>query len=795
MPSLKSVVVSALLCSAACCGCHSATGTGGGAPIAAVRRMADFYKSLKSFSVQSEVEIQANFQGQEHNVKTDTTIVFERPNRLAMRSDDAIGATIVSDGTTIYSTLGALKKYTKKKAPKELGELEHDPSTAMGGGLTQRVLFQLLSDDPYGAIMEHDTSVTDLGQANVNGQAARHLRFNQRVLNWDAWIAEGDKPLLLQVSMDMSQMAEQMVAKLPGGSSMKMSITQQFKDWQVNITPKPDAFAFTPPKDMKEVKSFFGGTDEEEADDAFSPLVGHAAPPVELDQLDGTPFRLADHAGRNVVLLDMWATWCGPCVAELPVLAEIAEEYKSRGVALFAVNQQEGKETVQEFLKQHKLNVSILLDSDGQVGTAYGARALPTLALIDKKGVVQSVHVGFSPSLKTALRKQLDQVLAGKNLAAEASSPRRLKETPADAVSAPERLESQWSLPGPYSDVVYEPVSKSIFALKRDGCDVLGLSGKVQRPLVFDAHGGKLRFARLSGPGDRALLVFGSWGKSITAVRVSDGSVVWEEPNATGVDDVWAADLDGDGRDEVIIGYNGFAGLHVLGPNGAPRWKSTGIGNVWHVAAGDLHGDKKMEVVSTSATGKVHVFAADGKTIATHDAPFYANLVRVGRLSKADVADTIFVVGTEQSGGGLSMAALDGKGHVKWTLKLPEGADFANSMAICATRPWAACGARGGRIVVVDGSNGRLLATALDRAGRGSHVGHARRRRTAAAPRRRRTFALRLSRHRRKGAFQTLKRNGRYVARNDKRSRHGIVTLHVFGPVPAQLSAGPRRVA
>jgi hypothetical protein len=122
-----------------------------------------------------------------------------------------------------------------------------------------------------------------------------------------------------------------------------------------------------------------------------------------------------------------------------------------------------------------------------------------------------------------------------------------------------------------------------------------------------------------------------------------------------------------------------------------------------------------MQVVSTSATGKVHVFAADGKAIATQDASVYAMLVRVGRLSKTDAADTIVIAGTKL-GGGLSMAALDGKGHVKWTLKLPEGAEFANSMALCATRPWAACTARGGRIVVVDCSNGQLLATALDRA-------------------------------------------------------------------------------
>jgi thiol-disulfide isomerase/thioredoxin len=131
---------------------------------------------------------------------------------------------------------------------------------------------------------------------------------------------------------------------------------------------------------------------------------------VEL--LDGTAITLEQHRGQEIVLLDFWATWCGPCRRELPVLVEVAEQYRSRGVVLYAVNQGETPDEIRRFLDQAKLAVTVALDTADTGGSVYGVEGIPTLVVIDKQGIVQAVRVGFSPSLKAELTEQLDALLA-----------------------------------------------------------------------------------------------------------------------------------------------------------------------------------------------------------------------------------------------------------------------------------------------------------------------------------------------------------------------------------------------
>ena len=95
-----------------------------------------------------------------------------------------------------------------------------------------------------------------------------------------------------------------------------------------------------------------------------------------------------------------------------------------------------------------------------------------------------------------------------------------------------------------------------------------------------------------------------------------------------GVDDVWAADLNGDGMDEVIIGYRGFTGLHVLDSAGHLLWKNTEMGNVSHVTAGNVDASSGPEVITTSATGKVSIFDGAGKHLRDIDPGIYGSMVR-----------------------------------------------------------------------------------------------------------------------------------------------------------------------
>src|SRR5581483_922358 len=134
---------------------------------------------------------------------------------------------------------------------------------------------------------------------------------------------------------------------------------EEFKGWRIGADLDEAAFAFRPPPGSKKVASFFEGLFG--GQQAPSPLLGEAAPDVDLKLLDGGDFRLKEHRGGRIVMLDFWATWCGPCVQEMPILAEVAEAYKDKGVVFCAVNMREKPEEIRTFLDDKKLKVSVAL--------------------------------------------------------------------------------------------------------------------------------------------------------------------------------------------------------------------------------------------------------------------------------------------------------------------------------------------------------------------------------------------------------------------------------------------------
>jgi thiol-disulfide isomerase/thioredoxin len=145
------------------------------------------------------------------------------------------------------------------------------------------------------------------------------------------------------------------------------------------------------------------------------PLVGHAAPPFSATTLDGAPFELADYLGKDVIILDFWATWCGPCRQSLPALAEVAAQYKERGVAFFAVDVEETPDEVRAFLAEAMLDLPVVMDPDGAISSLYKLKYFPQTVIIGKDGKVAFVHEGIPPriaDLKAEWMSQLDQLLA-----------------------------------------------------------------------------------------------------------------------------------------------------------------------------------------------------------------------------------------------------------------------------------------------------------------------------------------------------------------------------------------------
>ena len=114
----------------------------------------------------------------------------------------------------------------------------------------------------------------------------------------------------------------------------------------------------------------------------------------QLSDLDGTPIRLADLRGK-AVWINFFATWCPPCQSETPVMREVSERYKARGLELVAVSVQEtSPEDVRAYADKYELKYTIGFDGSGRIFRAYKVYALPTQFFIDPMGVIRDVAQG-----------------------------------------------------------------------------------------------------------------------------------------------------------------------------------------------------------------------------------------------------------------------------------------------------------------------------------------------------------------------------------------------------------------
>lgn len=134
-----------------------------------------------------------------------------------------------------------------------------------------------------------------------------------------------------------------------------------------------------------------GGITGEQEIRPVAPTVGSLAPDFELTDAQGNPVRLSDHRGQPV-LLNFWATWCGPCRLEMPA---IQERYEAHELTVFAINFDESADQVRQFGEELGLTFPLLLDPGGVIQQLYRVRGYPTSMFLDEEGIVQALHIGI----------------------------------------------------------------------------------------------------------------------------------------------------------------------------------------------------------------------------------------------------------------------------------------------------------------------------------------------------------------------------------------------------------------
>ncbi len=369
-----------------------------------------------------------SFENEMHTVHE---VAVERPNKVAaIRQRGRTGGSFASDGEDLIIHMPILNSYTVREAPESLGELNQVglSFTGPGAGMGVKLLLAAMADSEPTSLLERTDEVAYIGVEKVDGRKAHHLRIvlrrsggskeKKRTFPVHAWVAKGKRPLLLKLAPDMEKMMQAMGSKVPKATTdMKTELVIRFKDWAVDKELPPERFAFTPPDGAEQVGSLVEAAQSKsdgegnKSGSEKSELEGKPAPDFELPLLGGEQVKLSEHKGKHVVILDFWATWCGPCRKAMPILAKVARAYRDKGVRLYAVNEQEKPQAIRGFLKEEDLDPTVALDRSGKVAKKYKVEGIPTTVIIDRKGIVRDVHVGYDKNLREQLTRTLDSLV------------------------------------------------------------------------------------------------------------------------------------------------------------------------------------------------------------------------------------------------------------------------------------------------------------------------------------------------------------------------------------------------
>lgn len=142
-----------------------------------------------------------------------------------------------------------------------------------------------------------------------------------------------------------------------------------------------------------------------------APQKGFFAPEISLTSLNGEIINLSDFKGQ-VVLVNIWASWCTPCKAEMPAIQAMYEKYKADGFVVLAVNatNSDNINNVEIFVKNQNLTFPILLDKQGEISTTYQVQALPSSFFITPDGIINEVVIG-GPMAEALLESRISSLL------------------------------------------------------------------------------------------------------------------------------------------------------------------------------------------------------------------------------------------------------------------------------------------------------------------------------------------------------------------------------------------------
>jgi thiol-disulfide isomerase/thioredoxin len=395
------------------------------------------YRALPAYEDHGSVVMELDVAGALKRKSIPQRLAFTRPNKLLVESGVA---RLTCDGEKLSVAVEPLKTYTSVEAPKSVtfntlftaGSAGSEVLGGPGGPMMHILLNLLVGTDPAKTLGDFGDTIALEKDQDVDGRACRALRLSSETGTSYRLLIDAETKLLHGI--DVVYDPKSLDVLLPASAKVRL-VSYRWSAGEVGTKPvADDRFAFVSPKGFAKVEGLAEAREPADEKPKFKvqervdkPAPNFALTILESDGKTRTASR--DDLAGKVVVIDFWATWCGPCLQELPEVQKLVQAYAKdkKPVIVVAVSQDndprdpiEVRKLVESTLTKQKIELTgnavgfIAIDPSNSVGEAFDVEGYPTVVILDEKGILRAAHVGNSPDVRERLTADIDALLAGK---------------------------------------------------------------------------------------------------------------------------------------------------------------------------------------------------------------------------------------------------------------------------------------------------------------------------------------------------------------------------------------------